>query len=89
MHRLLIFPAYTSSFSVIKPLGYIGYIKPKQVIFSIGERINSNKVKVQWYSRVEDIPPNHLKDIPEGKKHISVSIYVKQTYHPYHQDLAS
>ncbi|XP_063883077.1 origin recognition complex subunit 1-like [Scylla paramamosain] len=31
-----------------------------------GERNNNNRVQVQWYSRIEDVKPNHLKNIQEG-----------------------
>lgn len=51
-------------------------IKLVLIIISSGERMNSKKVKVQWYSRVEDVQQNHVKDIPEGKKHCHNSIII-------------
>ncbi|XP_045114139.1 origin recognition complex subunit 1-like isoform X2 [Portunus trituberculatus] len=31
-----------------------------------GERKNNNRMQVQWYSRIEDVKPSHLKDIQEA-----------------------
>lgn len=52
-----------------------------------GERINNNKVKVQWYSRVEDIPQNHLKDIPEGVPPIDTSLEVVKEDRSFETDV--